>query len=387
MSDGKLDRRFGLDAAPFVRGSDSYESAVSVTIAALTPVLVVSSALFGFGGLGTLLGGVAGAVVGEKLAGRILRRADPTGSRHAALMGLLTACTLPAGVPWHVAILAGLMAAAVGKVLVGGLGHYPWHPAIVGRVFVEWALPEVGTVVGADDKRFYPILAVKHALWGDLSTAVNAGTAGGWLRTDVGTAEALLRRNPLDQLRELADGVDLVGPSGMAAALRDHLPPIEDCLIGAVGGGMGATPTLAIVLGGLFLVYRGIVTWQLPVSILLAFCAAIAVLPIHKAGSAQLDWFPGLIGEAGAPIPYGILYVCYHLSAGPLMLVAFFIAGDWIASPMTIRGRIVYGIVIGVSAAALRLYGVPPYDCWALLLANTIVPVIDRLTARRVMGT
>ncbi len=173
--------------------------------------------------------------------------------------------------------------------------------------------------------------------------------------------------------------------------IRDHLPPWEDALVGVTGGGLGETSAIALIIGGLYLMYRKYARWHLLLSVLVSAALAAAILPIRigpigSDGLAAPAWFPGLEFDRG--IPVGLIYVLYHLACGELMIGAFLFATDVVASPLTARGQIVFGVGIGVLTVLFRLYGLMPCACyWAILVMNTFVPIIDRRTKRRVYGT
>jgi electron transport complex protein RnfD len=303
---------------------------------------------------------------------------------HAALTGLLLGLTLPARTSWYVPVIASAVAIFFAKSLFGGIGHYLWHPALVGRVAVQ--LLFIGTLSFGGHAAGESVLVRGHLWFGSLTSARPADLAfyDGWAFYS-SAADAITMERPVHALRRFADGA--VRPEGkliFAPLLRDALPPWEDTVVGAVPGGIGETPTLALVVVGLFLIYRGYLRWQLPVSILTAAALTAAVFPVEISGGGY-RWLPALAVENGRAV--GLAYVLYHLTAGELMLGAFLLAGDMTTSPKRALGQVVFGAVIGLVTIFMRLYGLLPCACyWSILFANTLVPVIDRRTRRPVLG-
>jgi electron transport complex protein RnfD len=155
------------------------------------------------------------------------------------------------------------------------------------------------------------------------------------------------------------------------------------------GGAIGEACGLAVILGGLLLLWRGLARWSLPVAGVLAVAILAAILPVTlqpAKGPQQWHWLPGISVYEGLPV--GLVYVLYHLTAGELLFVLMLLAADPTSSPLTTRGHALFGALIGGLAVGLRiLTGVPAAGYWALLIANTLVPLLDRATRRRVFGT
>ncbi|MCK4850463.1 MAG: RnfABCDGE type electron transport complex subunit D, partial [Phycisphaerae bacterium] len=185
------------------------------------------------------------------------------------------------------------------------------------------------------------------------------------------------------------------GPSAVEQAIYLALPPLADTVVGCTGGGLGETSVVAILLGGIFLIYRGYVRWQLPVSFLFAAAVSAALLPMPLGPSGELVWFPALSGmsQAGAAnglgdwwrlLAVGLSYVSFHLCSGGLMLAAFFLANDMATRPIRLSGQIIFGLGAGVLTIVARIYGgwaMAPLGAYsALLVMNTLTPLIDWLT-------
>ena len=179
------------------------------------------------------------------------------------------------------------------------------------------------------------------------------------------------------------------------------LPPLADAVVGSTGGGLGETSVVAILLGGLYLIYRGYVRWQLPVSFLAAAAVSAAIWPMPIGSSGEWVWFPGFVGMfsegtiLGSSLWWqeaavGLTYVSFHLCSGGLMLAAFFLANDMATRPTRLGGQIIFGLGAGVLTIAARIHGgwqMAPLGAYgALLVMNTFAPLIDWLTRVKPRG-
>jgi Na+-translocating ferredoxin:NAD+ oxidoreductase RnfD subunit len=175
-------------------------------------------------------------------------------------------------------------------------------------------------------------------------------------------------------------------PLSVESLLRDHLPPMEDFVLGAVPGGIGVTSAVAVIIGGLFLLYRGLIDYRIPLLITVAAWIAIIALPI-PAGAGDhpsYRWFPGHVHGIGWEM--GFTLANYQVLASPLLFTAFFLAGSPSVRPLSRKARGIYAVLIGVLAAGLQLYwSVALGSYLALLLVGFITPVLDRIFAPRAL--
>jgi electron transport complex protein RnfD len=159
-----------------------------------------------------------------------------------------------------------------------------------------------------------------------------------------------------------------------------------DLLLGSRAGGIGETPVLLAILGGLYLMYRNYVKWQLPLSVLAAAAIVAVVAPIRLAGPGEAPitvWWPVLAEEADV----GVLYVCYQLLSGGLVVSAFFLATEMTSRPVTARAQVVFGAGCGALAMLLQLYVDTPIPAYIAVLAmNTLTPAIEAVFRPRVLG-
>jgi len=257
---------------------------------------------------------------------RVRGRKATLGDFSAAVTGVILALSLPATVPWWVAMIAGFVAISIGKITFGSLGQNLFNPAMVGRAFVMISFSKF---LGAP--------------------AYRIAEAGG----------ILSQATPLSAARD-------------AAA---DLPALMPMFLGTVNGSLGETSALACLVGGLYLCLRRTASWEVPASVL----AAVVVL----AGLTQ-----GLAGpEAMAALPALRLTVLQHLTGGALMFGAFYIATDPVTNPITFKGKVIFGIGIGFFVWLLRSFSSYPEGLmFAVLLMNALVPLINRWTVPEPVG-
>lgn len=359
------------------------------TVAALV-VGVWAVMFFGSGAASVLAAALTAAIMADTIIGAVIRRPVVGGLWHASVTGLLLGLTLPAKAHWYIPVI-GSVVAICAKTVFGGMGHYICHPALVGRVFVQVFFNSALTLSGPITPE--PVLTPWHVFLGNLSDGrpVAMSSYEGWSEIPKSFgAQAVELDRPVRRLRDFADGdIKPDRPEErlrFTPLLRDYLPPWQDTVLGAVPGGIGETSTLALIVAGLYLIYRGYLRWQLPVSILLGTFVAAAIFPVQGGESGgHFRWLPILAAENGRPV--GLAYVLFHLTAGQLMLGAFLLAGDMTVSPKRAKGQVVYGAAIGVLTIFMRLYGLLDGECyWSILILNFFVPFIDRRMTRPVLG-
>lgn len=318
--------------APHTHSGDSVRKNMLLVIAALLPAYIVSVVAFGWGALLTMLLSVVACVGTEWLITKFLLKEKPTlGDCSAILTGMLLAFNLPSNLSWWIVIIGAVVAIAVGKMTFGGLGQNPFNPALVGRVFLLISFPAQMTT--------WPL---------------PQGFRGGYVDAETGAT-------PLYYLKHMVKSHD---GSGL-----DQLPDLWHSLCGMMGGSLGEVCALALVIGGIFLICTRVITWHIPVSIL-----ATAAL------------FAAVTGWCGV-LPDGLCtgqYILYTLLTGGMMLGAFFMATDYVTSPMTAWGKIIFGIGIGLIVMVIRTWGAYPEGMsFAILIMNACVPLLNKIRPRR----
>lgn len=309
-----------ISLSPHVHGGDSVQKNMYGVCIALVPALIVSLWFFGLGAAIVLATSVVSCVFFEwAITKFILGRNTCTildGS--AILTGLLLGFNLPSNLPIWIIIIGALFAIGVGKMTFGGLGQNPFNPALVGRVFLLISFP------------------VQMTTWPEVHQT--------FAYTDATTAAT-----PLSIMQEAISSCD--------PTVLSKLPSFEDMLVGVTGGSLGEVSALCLLIGCLFMIWRKIITWHIPVSIIGTVAVFAAIL------------------HACSPVYAMPTQV---LCSGGLMLGACFMATDYVTSPMTAKGQIVYGICIGFLTVIIRNWGAYPEGMsFAILIMNAFTPLIN----------
>jgi len=333
-------RRFSSPHLPVESGVNTLMRQV---LFALLPGIIYMTWLFGWGVPVNLLLAAAGALAGEAVMLRI--RARPVGTTlqdgSALLTGVLLALALPPLAPWWIAVLGSLFAIVVAKQLYGGLGHNPFNPAMAGYVVLIISFPLELTMWPAAGQA------------PDLATTLGLVFGGGL--PDGSTLDAITMATPLDSVRmELSQGKDL--PALAAGSLFGYL-----------GGAGWEWLNACYLLGGLYLLRVHAIQWQIPVAMLAGLALAATLFHLYD------------------PLHY--VAPQFHLFTGASMLGAFFIATDPVSACTTPRGRLWYGLGIGILTWIIRTWGAYPEGVgFAVLLMNLAAPTIDHYTRPRVFG-
>lgn len=321
-----------VSPAPHAHSGDSVRKNMLLVIAALLPAYVVSVIEFGWGALITTAISVAACVAFEWLIAKFILKQKPTICDCSAILtGLLLAFNLPSNLPWWIVIIGALVAIGVGKMTFGGLGQNPFNPALVGRVFLLISFP------------------VQMTTW-----PRPLGFSGSYIDAETGATPLALLKQGLKS----GDG-----------SVFSQLPSLWDAFTGVMGGSLGEVCTIALLVGGIFLICTKVITWHIPVSIL-----------------ATVALFAAVTGWCGA-LPEGLTtaqYVAMTLCTGGIMLGAFFMATDYVTSPMTGWGKIIFGIGIGLIVMVIRTWGAYPEGMsFAILIMNACVPLLNHIRPKR----
>ena len=321
-----------VSPAPHAHSGDSVRKNMLLVIAALLPAYVVSVIEFGWGALITTAISVAACVAFEWLIAKFILKQKPTICDCSAILtGLLLAFNLPSNLPWWIVIIGALVAIGVGKMTFGGLGQNPFNPALVGRVFLLISFP------------------VQMTTW-----PRPLGFSGSYIDAETGATPLALLKQGLKS----GDG-----------SVFSQLPSLWETFTGVMGGSLGEVCAIALLVGGIFLICTKVITWHIPVSIL-----------------ATVALFAAVTGWCGA-LPEGLTtaqYVAMTLCTGGIMLGAFFMATDYVTSPMTGWGKIIFGIGIGIIVMVIRTWGAYPEGMsFAILIMNACVPLLNHIRPKR----
>ena len=329
-------RTLAIETSPHLVSGASVDTIMRNVVYALLPVTLFAIYLFGLTALLVLLTATASCILTEHLLCRAAGRDTTVKDWSVVITGLLYGLTLPPSLPLWMVAVGGAIGVALGKALFGGLGYNAFNPALVGRAFLQAAFPAALTT-------WHPPLLAERFTQVPPSVLTFPFT-----RPDY---DGLTAATPLARMK--FDGLETAA---------------SDLLLGTTAGSTGETGALLILLGGAWLVARNMMNWRIPAAIL----ATVAGL------SALLNWIDP--GRYPGPV--------FMLFAGGLMLGAVFMATDMVASPITARGAVLYGVLIGALVVVIRLWaGMPEGVMYAILLANAVSPHIDRLVQPRVYGT
>jgi len=311
-----------VSSSPHIRSDESIPRIMWTVVLALLPGGVLGVAFFGSSALMVICLAVASAVATEAAIQTLAKQRLTASDGSAFLSGLLLAYVLPPNVPWYVPVVGGVFAIAVVKQAFGGLGNNIWNPALAARAFLQLAYPA----------------KVSLSAW------------------PVPGMDGITQASPL--FKEMG-----ASPYGLL-----------DLFLGKVPGCIGETSALALLVGGVFLIYRGYVNWRVPVLYIAAVFILTWILPDAK--------------HIAQNAPHLVHDPVYHVLAGGVFLGAFFMATDMVTTPLSHKGLAVFAIGCGVLTSLIRYYtGYPEGVCYSILLMNTATPLIDRFARPRVYGT
>ena len=307
-----------ISLSPHVHGGDSVSKNMYGVCIALVPALLASLWFFGLGAAIVLATSVVSCVFFEWAITKFLlkRPACTICDGSAILTGLLLGFNLPSNLPIWLIIVGALVAIGIGKMTFGGLGQNPFNPALVGRVFLLISFP------------------VQMTTWADNLHDSIDGVSGA-------TPLSLMQKAILEK----------------DASVLNDLPSSLEMLFGQTEGSLGEVSALLLLLGCAYMLWRKIITWHIPVSIL----GTVAI-------------FSGIMHIVN-PI-YAMPHVV--LMSGGLILGACFMATDYVTSPMTAKGQLIYGVCIGLLTVIIRNWGAYPEGMsFAILIMNAFTPLIN----------
>lgn len=317
-----MENKLTVSPSPHVHGSDTTAKLMRDVIIALLPALVVSTVAFGLDVLLITAVSVACCLLFEFLIQKYLLKGPMTICNwSAAVTGMLLAFNLPTTIPLWIVVIGALVAIGIGKMTYGGLGKNPFNPALVGRVFLLIAYPVQMTSFPADAATgATPLAFVKEAL--------KAGT-------------------PMNEILEKID--------------------YQTLFTGFMSGSMGEVSAAALLLGFVYLLWRKVITWHIPVAVL---------------GSMAV--FSGILWGIN---PGAYMSPVFHLLTGGAILGAVYMATDYVTSPMTKKGMVIYGCGIGIITILIRVWGAYPEGMsFAILIMNACVPLINKYVKPKRFG-
>lgn len=301
-----------ISSSPHLHSGASTRGIMLDVIIALMPALAASVLLFGWRAAGVTVVCVASCLAAEYLSNIVMKRPQSVGDLSAVVTGILLAFNLPATLPFWQAAFGGVVAIVVVKMMFGGIGHNFVNPALVGRIVLMFSFPN------------------------DMNTFVAPFQGAG--------ADAVTTATPLSQLQQ----TDMVTYT------------LNELFLGMRPGSLGETCTLALLLGGAYLVIRRVISPLIP----LTFMGTVFILS-------------GLLGE----------HPVVQVMSGGLVIGAVFMATDYVTSPLSKAGKAVFAVGCGLLTVLFRLYGsLPEGVSYAIILMNILVPLIEKVTRPRPFG-
>lgn len=313
--------KFFVSSSPHILKKESITGIMWTVNAMLLPAGFIGVYIFGLYSLGLILISVVTAVATEGLIQKLRHQRVTISDGSAVMTGLLLAYNLPPQAPFWLGAIGSIFAVAIAKHAFGGLGRNIFNPALAGRAFLVAAWPKHMTTF-----------------------------------TRPFACDAVTQATPLSLLKE-----------GKAAHLADMGLNYWDLFLGNRGGSLGEVCILVLCLGGLYLLYKRIISWHIPI----VFISTVGLL-MWVFGSPE-GFFKG--------------DVLFHILSGGLVLGAVYMATDYVTSPVTKTGKVIFGIGCGLLTAIIRRWGgYPEGVCYSILIMNAAVPLIDRFVQKRRYG-
>ncbi|HOD55079.1 MAG TPA: RnfABCDGE type electron transport complex subunit D [Candidatus Cloacimonadota bacterium] len=350
-----MENKIIVSSSPHLHDRSSVKYVMWNVVIALLPALIAGIIHFGYKALTITIYSAVAAVVTEALIQKFRKKEITVNDGSAVLTGMLVAFNIHADSPWWLGVVGSIFAISIGKHVFGGLGFNIVNPALLGRAFLL-------------------------ASWPTLVTS-------GWVPSNLGNTSGLNIQNLPAQAQQL---VTSATPLGVAKMMRNadivntigvdnahnvfsHLTDystLMNLFWGNIGGCIGEVSAFALLIGALYLLMLHIIEWRIPVF----YIGTVFVLTYI---------FGGLDGIFSATIALPL----FHILAGGLFLGAFFMATDMVTSPVTKKGRIIFGIGAGIICVVIRLIGgYPEGVSYSILIMNLFVPLIDRYTMPRAFG-
>lgn len=323
-----MKNRLNVSASPHIRGKETTATIMRDVMIALAPAALFGVYQFGLRALVILALSVTSCVFSEYIYKKLMKIPSDGYECSAMVTGLLLGMNLTVNVPYWIPVLGGVFAIVVVKMLFGGLGQNFMNPALAARCFL---------LISAG--RAMTDFAVEKIEAGNAAQLVFSGAAG-------------------------LDGLSSATP--LAAIKAGESASLFDMFFGFSGGTIGETSAFLILLGGVYLVVRRVISIRIPAAYILSFVV-----------------FMGLFGGQGFDVEYLAMQVC----GGGLMLGAFFMATDYVTSPITPVGKIVFGVFLGILTGIFRVYGGSAEGVsYAIITGNILVPLIEKVTFPKSFG-
>mgnify|MGYP001660812665 FL=1 len=304
------EKLYRVSLAPYLRSKSTTQKMMLDVIIAMLPALAASIYFFGMNALMLTVVSVISCVVAEVFMQKLFKKKVTVSDLSAVITGILLAFNLPASAPWWMPVFGGFFAICIVKQIFGGIGSNFMNPALAARA------------------------------------AIMASWPG--LITNYITPDGVASATPLQLMK---------------AGTTGELPSLMDMAIGNIGGVIGETCSILLVLGGIYLIVKKVIDWKIPCLYILTTTVLLAAFGVD------------------------ISLLPYHILGGGLILGAFFMATDFVTCPVTPNGRIIFAIGCGIITAIIRVYGgMAEGVSYAIILMNTATPLIESLTTPKIFG-
>jgi len=305
-----MESKLIVSSSPHIRSNQTVKSIMRDVVIALVPATLYSVYIFRVNALITILLAIITAVATEAVIQKIRKKPVTISDWSAVITGLLLAFNMPASVPWWIPVIGAIFAIAIVKHAFGGLGQNFMNPALAARAFLV-------------------------ASW------------------------------PVDMTSWVSPGVDAISTATPLTLWGDKMQPsIMDLFIGNVGGSLGETSALLLIIGGIYLLYRGVIKITIPAM----YIGTFAVLTLVFSG-------------------FDFTFTLYSLVSGGLMLGAIYMATDYVSSPVNTKGQLIFAFGCGLITFVIRTYGgMAEGVSFSILLMNVATPIIERYTTPKIFG-
>ena len=319
-----------VSSSPHVRDNSSTMSIMRDVVIALIPATLVGIYNFGVRALLVILTTCVTCVLAEYIWQKCMKQPITTGDFSALLTGLLLALNLPATLPLWMCVIGGVFAIIIAKQMFGGLGQNFMNPALAGRCFLMLSFS--GSMTSF-------VIQKGNQIWGGIQAV-----------------DGISGATPLMQVKEVAGGT------------ASGLPDLFSMFLGTTGGTIGETSVVALLIGAIYLLCKRVISPKIPLIYIGTFTIAVAIYAATK--------------DYNVPV-----YVAAHLCGGGLMLGAWFMATDYVTSPITSSGKVIYAIGLGLLTFVLRIFGSSTEGVsYSIIIMNLLVPLIERATVPKAFG-
>lgn len=319
-----LDNMLIVSSSPHIRSNESVKRIMLDVVIALIPAIIGSVYFFGINALKLILISIASSIFFEATIQKLFKKEITINDYSAVITGILIAFNLPANAPWWIPVIGSAFGIIVVKQFFGGLGSNFMNPALASRAMLLASWPTI------------------------MSSFVSPGP------------DAVTAATPLSIMKY---GMADAGASATVAEAGASLPALKDMFIGNIGGALGETSALLLLIGAAYLIIRKVISWKTPFAYLATTFVMLLVLGVETE------------------------HLMYHMLGGGLILGAFYMATDYSSSPVTPMGQLIFGIGAGVLTALIRIKGgFPEGVSYSILLMNVATPLIEKFTSPKVFG-